>query len=384
MIHQCRHLAFFISLLSLFLLSCSGSEPQKGREVRRLVLPAGEVHEGWYFAGGDQVVIQGTINGDAYVAAATVDVEGTVNGDLIVAGGQVVVRGIVSDDVRAAGGSVRLSGKVGKNVTVVGGQVYVERGSKIDGGLLAAGGTVQIDGTIAKDVMVSAGDVGMAGSVGGNVSFTGGRFEAVQGASVGGSLTALVDEEGDVVVPDQVVNGKVDITTGRSEKERTILGYGAVTFWLKVVWACGLVIMGGLLTFASPRFTAALGTTIATRPGATALWGFLGLVLVPIVILILCITIIGIPIGLLVLTIYLWLLYVSELSLGVLVGKWLGGVEGKQGWALFWPVAAGIVIVQILMFIPYVRAAVIIAALVFGLGAWLVGGKQMLASKSAA
>jgi hypothetical protein len=342
------------------------------------------VHEGWYFAGGDQVVIQGTINGDAYVAAGTVDVEGTVNGDLIVAGGQVVVRGIVSDDIRAAGGSVRLSGETGKNVTAAGGQVHLERGSKVGGGLLAAGGNVQIDGTIAKDVMVSAGDVGMAGSAGGNVSFTGGRFEAVQGASIGGSLTALVNEEADVVLPDGVVNGKVDITTGRAEKERTILGFGVFRFLCKVVWACGLVIMAFILTFASPRLTATLGTTIAAKPGATALWGFLGLLLVPIAILILCITIIGIPIGLLLLTIYLWLLYVSELSLGVLVGKWIGDVEGKQGWALFWPVAAGTIIVQILMFIPYVRAVVIIASLVFGLGAWLVGGRQMLASKGAA
>jgi hypothetical protein len=349
-----------------------------------VVLPAGEVHEGWYFAGGDQVVIQGTINGDAYIAAATVDVEGTVNGDLIVAGGQVVVRGIVSDDVRAAGGSVRFSGEAGKNVTVVGGQVYLERGSRIDGGLLAAGGNVQIDGSIAKDVMVSAGDVGMAGSAGGNVSFTGGRFEAMQGASIGGSLTALVNEEGDVVVPDRVVGGKVDITTGRSEKERTVLGFGVFRFCFKVVWACGLVIIACILTFASPRLTASLGTTIASRPGATALWGFLGLVLVPIAILILCLTIIGIPIGLLLLTVYLWLLYVSELSLGVLVGKWIGGIEGKQGWALLWPVAAGTVIVQILLFIPYVRAVVIIASLVFGLGAWLVGGKNILASKGAA
>ena len=53
---------------SVCLMSCGNDR----HEQRRVLLPAGEVHEGWYFAAGERVVIQGTVNGDAYVAGGNV------------------------------------------------------------------------------------------------------------------------------------------------------------------------------------------------------------------------------------------------------------------------------------------------------------------------
>ena len=58
---------------------------------RKVILPVGEVHEGWYFAAGDEVLLEGTVNGDVYAAGGMVEIDGTINGDLIVAGGQVNV-----------------------------------------------------------------------------------------------------------------------------------------------------------------------------------------------------------------------------------------------------------------------------------------------------
>ncbi len=113
------------------------TEGARSQEVGKIViLPASEVHEGWYFAAGDKVIIEGTVNGDVYAAAGAVEVSGTINGDLLVAGGDVTVSGTISDDIRAAGGSVRIDGKVGKNVTAAGGNVSVRPGGRrLSGGL---------------------------------------------------------------------------------------------------------------------------------------------------------------------------------------------------------------------------------------------------------
>src|SRR4030042_7051216 len=129
-------------LCALLVFSCGGEQFRHAQHGEQGVLPTGETHEGWYFAGGDRVLIQGTVNGDAYVAGGQVQVEGTINGDLLVAGGQVRISGRVTDDVRAAGGMVSLEGTVGKNVTMAGGAVSVSKAAEISGGLLRAGGGI--------------------------------------------------------------------------------------------------------------------------------------------------------------------------------------------------------------------------------------------------
>ncbi len=125
--------------IPLVLWGCSGDS--RNGVVKRVVLPADEVHEGWYFASGDQVIIQGTVNGDVYVAGGMVQVDGIVNGDLLAAGGAVVINGRVSDDVRAAGGNVECNGSVGKNVTVAGGNVRLSRGAEVGGVCWVPAGT---------------------------------------------------------------------------------------------------------------------------------------------------------------------------------------------------------------------------------------------------
>jgi len=82
--------------------------------------------------------------------------------------------------------------------------------------------------------------------------------------------------------------------------------------------------------------------------------------------------VIGIPLGLLGLTLFLWMLYLSQLTLGVFVGHRLFGIGEKKGWNLFWAFTVGLIVVQALTFVPYVRFFVVLVGLLFGLGAILL------------
>jgi hypothetical protein len=86
----------------------------------------------------------------------------------------------------------------------------------------------------------------------------------------------------------------------------------------------------------------------------------------------LLVTVIGIPIALLLLTLFAWILYLSQLSLGVVLGNRLFALEEKTGWSLFWGIAVGLIIIQALTFIPYVRFLVNLASIIFSLGAILL------------
>lgn len=367
------HSLFLVAAASVCLFACSNDwQPDGGERPGRILLSAGEIHEGWYFAGGDRVTIEGTINGDAYVAGGEVEVYGTINGDLLVAGGQVTVSGTVTDDIRAAGGTLRFAGRTGKNIAAAGGMITFEKTSDLSGNLLLFGGNVQLAGSVAEEAKISAGEVSVTGTVNGNVEFAGGRFVTHRGALIGGDLDVLVREKNDVDIAGGTVQGRVEITTREPKQASRVLGFPQWVFWAKVVWALSLLATALLLVFLFPRQLVQTGMTIVARPGMTALWGILGLLLVPVVVLLLMGTLIGIPLALFIFGLYVWLTYLSGVSAGVVVSHWLMGLSGKNGWALFGVVVVGVLAVQILTFIPYVGVAVTLAGLLFGLGALLL------------
>ncbi len=354
------------------MLACNGWEYRRDKKAKRVVLAANEVHEGWYFAAGDQVVIEGTINGDAYVAGGIVEVEGTVNGDLLVAGGMVTVGGTVTDDIRAAGGTVRFSGKVGKNISVAGGSVIVAKSAHVSGNLLAACGNLEITGAIDKEARVASGDAGISGTIKGNVDFAGDYLSVPQGANLGGNLNARVTEKQNVKIAEGTVHGKVDVSLEEMRHAARILGYSAWRFWFKIVWACSLILAGLIAVFLFPTQIKKIGSTITQRLGETSIWGILGIIVIPIVSVVLCVTIIGIPVGVFALTIFLWMLYLSQLSLGVVLADRLFVLERKTGWNLFGAIAVGVILMQALTFIPYLGFLVNLAAVILGVGAILL------------
>jgi hypothetical protein len=359
--------------LAAVLVSCSGRPGrEETRELRRVVLPAGEVHDGWYFAAGDQVVIEGTVNGDVYAAGGTVTVDGTINGDLLLAGGNVSVGGTVTDDIRGGGGSVILSGKTGKNVSAAGGSVTVTKGAEIGGGLLVAAGALQHGGTILKDAMIASGDGVLTGTVAGNARYAGGRLQVFPGAVVGGDLDVLVERAEDAVIADGAVKGRVSVSVGEERPEPGILGMTPFRLWVKVLWALSLLATALVAALLLPGRLAGTAVNIVRRPGRSVLWGVIGLLALPILSFLLLITLLGAPLGLFVLTVTLWFLYLSQLALGAAVGHLVLGTDGKTGWSLFLAVALGILITQALTFVPYLGTVVVIAGLVFGLGAILM------------
>lgn len=364
-------------LLGLTITSCDGGWQYRTKErAKRVVLAANEVHEGWYFAAGDQVVIEGTVNGDAYVAGGNVEMDGTINGDLLVAGGMVIVGGKVSEDVRAAGGVVRISGNVGKDVSAAGGSVTLGRSGKITGNFLAACGELEVLGSVGREAKVASGDAEINGSIQGDLNFAGDYLSVSQGANVYGNLNAKVAQKERVKLAAGVVHGNVEVSERKLAATSHILGLPAWRFWLKVVWALGLLVVGLGLSFIAPTQIKKVGSVITNRLGETSLIGILGIIVVPVVVIMLCVTVIGIPAGMLLLMLFLALLYLSQFSLGIVLADRLFPLERRMQWSLFGAMAAGVVIVQILTFVPYVRFFVHLVSFIVGLGAILVVLKE--------
>jgi hypothetical protein len=348
----------------LLLVGCEGDgDTSTGK---RVVLGAGEVHEGWFFASGDQVLILGTVEGDLYVAGGRVQVDGTVNGDLLVAGGSVSIGGRVSDDVRAAGGNIECSGDIGKNLSVAGGNIRLTKTATVEGGVLAAGGDIRLGGVVGEDVKVAGGQVQLEGIVGGNVRCAGEHLSTVPGAAIHGDLQAIVKDPENAQISPGTVDGSLEVITEKHEVTESILGYSAGHFWFKIVWALSLLLTVVILVLLCPQWVESHGLAIWERPGWSLLWGVVGVIVTPIVAIALCVTLVGIPLGILLLFLYFWSLYLTQLSLGIVVGQKVFLPESKG--RLMFAAIAGIVLVQVLTFVPYLGTLVVIAGLLLGLG----------------
>ena len=371
--HYVSSMKFALFLVLVFAaFSCNGWEYQNEKKTKRVVLGASEVHEGWYFAAGDQVVIEGTINGDAYVAGGVVDVEGTINGDLLVAGGMVTVGGTVSDHIRAAGGTVHLNGKVGKDISVAGGSIIVGRSGDVSGNLLAACSNLDIMGNVGKEVRITSGDAQINGAIKGDLNFIGNYLTVGEGAVVGGNLSAMVRDKERVKVVDGTVHGKVEVEQREKHARAEILGYSVWGFWIKILWFIGLLFVGLLMVLAAPARLRSMGTTIIGRFGEVAIWGILGMIVIPVLSGICFVTLIGIPVGIFLMTLFLWLLYFSQFAVALVIAETSLVLEGKGRLVIFGALAAGLIIVEALTFIPYVTFLVCLANFILGVGAMLL------------
>jgi hypothetical protein len=359
------------TIVTIILAAVLMSACKEGGEKtpKKVILPAGEVHEGWYFAAGDEVLLEGTVNGDVYAAGGLVEIDGTINGDLIVAGGQVTVGGTVSDDVRAAGGTVRISGKVGKNVTVAGGSVIIARGSSIGKNLLAAGGSLQINGSVGEDARLGAGDVDVTGSIKGNIKAGIDHMTIHRGALVGGNLDVYTRSSEDVTVDSGTVAGTVTFEAREPEHRVHILGMSAGRFWFKLWFFLSLIVTTLVLAFLLPAKLLKFGEAVHHKSGWSAIWGIVALLVIPVVAAILICTLVGAPIGFLLLTVYVWGLYFSQLSIGLLIARLVFRRTEGKGWKLFGPVGLGLLCVFLLGFVPYLNVLLVIAGLILGTGA---------------
>jgi hypothetical protein len=144
------------------------------------------------------------------------------------------------------------------------------------------------------------------------------------------------------------------------------------------------MVLAALLVGDLPEFYARVTATMQARPGASLLAGFVALVCVPIAAAILAVTIVGIPLALIALGLYLALLVVGYASAGVALGDVvLKRVRAAAAAELWWRVGAAMLAtlaIALVARVPYLGGAVMLAALVLGIGALLLQTRRSAAA----
>lgn len=343
----------------------SASEIRSGGSVT--IAQNERIPEDLYLSAGT-VAFLGTVNRDASIAAGDATIEGTVEGSLNLAAGQADISGTVRGSVRVAGGSVEVTGDIGGDLVVAGGRVKIPSQASIGGDLIVTGGNVDIRGSIAGDVKGSAMNVTIGGAVRGNVDVDTSRFEVANSARISGDVTYSSASSGSI-------SSGANIAGTVERLDQT--PWGGSDGWLEqssgtLLHALWALIAGVVIVAAGPRVANAIarnGRSVLAAIGV----GLLTLILAPIVAIALTVSLIGLPTGLILLTLFVITLYLTQVFAGLAIGRFIlpnGWDDGSRGFNLL-AMTLGVIIIAATNLIPVPFASGVISALVtvWGLGA---------------
>lgn len=317
---------------------------------------------------GGSIEIDNELTGPLLSLAGTTDIGGRIHGSANIASGHINISGTVQEDVTAASGVFTLLPQ-----------------GQIGGDLRLASGDAEISGAVGGDLIVAAGSVTVSGQIGGDVKAFAGKVIVEPGAVIGGRIITRGPGTVDIS-PDARVFG------GESSEPPQLphphpghvfppLIVSTLMFALLQFPLIGLgTLFFGLLFLALfPQFAESVAQTLRHRPGPSVLAGFLTLLMVPVAVVFLMITILGLPVAILMIFAFALILVMSYgIGAVVLTSAALHcfRVEAVSGLSLpagFWwralYLVVGLVVLRFLRLLPVAGSFVVWITIMLGLGA---------------
>lgn len=337
-----------------------------------------DINDDFYVAAG-RAEINGNIYGDLLIAGGEVAINGDVMGDLMVAGGRVSVKGNVGDDIRMLGGQVAIYGTVGDDVLVAGGQVDIAKTSVIKGSLVMGAGYLTIDGEVQEDVRGAVGMLILNGKINGDLIVTiQETLNVSESALIMGDLkySSLIDMN----IPTDSVKGMIHFNKFDNEEALKEVTNAYLSFRIASYLSALLIVL--LLVWLTPN--ALISASLNTKKDVlktfgvgvvTVIAGFIGAIL-------LMITVIGIPLGLmlfggLLIAGYLAKIFVAVWAAGYVIDfkkKTLKHLRLK----MFGAIAVAMLVYYLIALVPYIGWLIDIILFLIGIGSLMLVKKEFL------
>lgn len=343
-----------------------------------LVLSQNQVMADDYYAASQTVIIEGLINGDAFLAGGNVIAGGVVAGDLYVAAGVVNITGTVNNDVRVMGGVVNISGKVGGSVTALGGTINLTNTASVGGSIAAVGGTVFISSPVGREAAVLANKLTVDSSVGRSISALASKVILSSRAVIAGNVRVLSNNnlqiEPGAQVTGLIVRQPLSMV---SPAEPISLDLGQFFFRLNFFFHfldfLGSLLTGYVLFWLLSGFTHRAARAIMRSPWSNFWIGLVVFLATPIIAILLAMTVIGLPLSLIIFALYLIAAYGSRFLVWFTIGEMLLHFKGR-GWSLF----LGLFIFETVLLVPILGVLVFILTVIFGLGTVYYEGRELV------
>jgi len=309
-----------------------------------------------------EVAIDSSLYGDLFAFSQRVDINGLVRDDVNAVTSLFDLQGTVGSDVRLISTTTVIDGTVFGEVMIVGNYVKITKDSAIGGPVNINANTVIIDGTLKGDLNVKADKVILNGIVEGNAVITTSSLELGPDAKIMGDLSSTrnVDETS------THVDGIVTKLKGRDDPSNfTSITLSRIGLFLMIF------LIGTALILCSRKSTEKTAKAMYSKFLLSMLIGFVALVVAPFVAILLLFTVVGLPLALLIVAIYLMLLILAAGFSAIFIGKLNTKIVKKKN-SLWLELLIGALALALVSIIPVIFALVLVFIGFVSVGAMLL------------
>lgn len=318
-----------------------------------------------YLASGN-ITVESKTQGDLAIAGGTVIVNGDIEKSLFIGAGTVAIRGNVGDHARIAGGTITLSGNVGGDLFIAGGTVTINPTVTVKGDLVISGGTVLIEGNILGKMRISGGSVELRGQSG-ETKVWSSKLIVGPKAVINGNLYYKSKNQAQIDSAAKI-SGKVDFDQIHSNLAVWFAGMLNLAFLLQIL---GAMIVAWLMVHFFPKTLNKLVNSTISKPMNALGTGLLLAFVIPIGLLILLFTVIGIQLAFMVGTIW-----VTAMIVGGIIGRVIFGsiiikalTRESDYKADAQAAVVGVLVLGVISLLPFVGALAGFIVFLLGVGA---------------
>lgn len=335
------------------------------RHGETVAVPAGETLHDSLVAAGEAILIDGVVEGDLIAAGGRVVIKGTVKGNLISWSKRLQIDGVVEGSIYCGAKTIDVKGTVMKNAATFAQAVDIPPTAQIGGDVLAFVQDLSVDGSVTRDLWAFSEAPTIGGSIGRNLRVRSDRLLLLSTANVGGDVRARVPSADRLRIdPGASVAGKVDTELPEPKSRKKAI------LWTLVSLGAALV-TGLVLARLSPSLMQAPAGSIASL-GLAFGRGALILLAVPVAVIVLCVTLVGMPLGLALAAVLVFFVYLASIVVASAIGRRIFGATAGLNPRYALALVAGLVILGVLESLPYVGWLASVLAVPTGLGmCWL-------------
>ena len=340
-------------------------ESRKGESIE---VAKDETIKGDILLTGHQILINGTVEGDVYAFGQNIEVNGHIKGDLLTGAQTVHVSGQIDGNIRAFLNTLTIPGVVGRNVMAWAQVVNVDSAGKVGRSVTSFCQTLGVDGKVGGDLVALDQSTRVSGTIDGGVKLKGETLMLKSSAQVAGPVSFEGEKEPFVESGAKLASGPVSFTKHRADSRmESKSGY---YIW-RLLWSSSFILLGLVLIWLMPSFAGEC-VTAAENAGASIGLGVLVGISAPIAAFFACVTIVGLPLGIMGCMLWLVLLFTAQIVVGGLIGRWILG-RSEDTWGRVGRMALGMaiigVIVPILHQLEFIETLFRMVAMIWGFGA---------------
>jgi cytoskeletal protein CcmA (bactofilin family) len=362
----CR-IGLALALLMAMCSSLSAYQYKKGTDV----YVTGDYQEDLYLW-GSTVNFDGTVVGDIISAARIVTINGTTDGSVTAAAQKVTVNGEICRTFRCFAQTVNITSKVDGDVVAFCADMTLGNDAVVGKDIAIFSGEVFLDGTVGGKAYISGATITIAGRIDGDVTIIGDKISIAPDAVIGGELNYTSKTKANIASDAQIAG---DVKWKKKSKSSESSDNGSMTpsptgwFW-SLVFFVGSLLIGIIMILVHRERIVAITEEIRNNAAIDGLVGAAVIVVVPLLIVLIAITLVGIPIAVAGLAIYGILFLIAKVFVGITIGLVLLGTLKKTGRiSLGWALVVGMILLAICFKIPVVGWIVYILAWAIGAGA---------------